>query len=104
MTDRHGLQNERTELAWQRTALAMVAGAALLARLHFDALGAWSLAGMVIVLGLGGWVVLEGRARYVAWGEQQMARPRDGRAAALLSIMIVVLAAIQLAGMYAGLT
>ena len=38
-----GVGNERTALAWQRTALALVAGSAILTRLTFDRLGAVAL-------------------------------------------------------------
>jgi NADPH:quinone reductase-like Zn-dependent oxidoreductase len=60
-----GTSNERTALAWQRTALALVAGAALIGRLTFDRLGWWSLLGAVLAAGLGAWVLLESGSRYV---------------------------------------
>lgn len=52
MTDRPydpGLQNERTALAWTRTALALLAASAIVARLALDRIGA---AAMAVVLGM----------------------------------------------------
>jgi uncharacterized membrane protein YidH (DUF202 family) len=59
-----GAGNERTALAWQRTALALVAGSVILSRLTFDRLGPAALISVVLAGPTGVWIFLEGRARY----------------------------------------
>jgi uncharacterized membrane protein YidH (DUF202 family) len=59
-----GVGNERTALAWQRTALSMLAGSAIVARLTFDRLGAIALVSVMVVAPLALWVFWEGRWRY----------------------------------------
>lgn len=82
-----GLSNERTALAWQRTALSVVAGAAIMGRLTFDRLGIVALAVPGIAVCLGLWVFVESRWRYdQQLGTRQRRRPRGGRAA--LSLML----------------
>ena len=88
-----GLSNERTALAWQRTALALVAGAAILGRLTFADLGwfAVTLLGVAVVLSL--WVFAESRWRYVQQlGNRRRSRGRGGRAALSLTVATCLIA------------
>lgn len=84
MDDGHAA--DRTTLAWRRTALAVVTGAAVVARLRFSGLEPdVLLAGVALVL-LGFGVVLARPSR----------RERDGRAAALVVAATVALASLEL--------
>ena len=71
-----GLSNDRTALAWQRTALSLLAGAAVLGRLTFDRLGleALVLLGFAALLSL--WVFAESTRRYA---QHTGCRPRSVR-------------------------
>jgi uncharacterized membrane protein YidH (DUF202 family) len=59
-----GLANERTALAWQRTALATAAGAAILVRLRLHERSVVTVWGLGAALVLAMWILLESRARY----------------------------------------
>ncbi|QTR03675.1 DUF202 domain-containing protein [Saccharothrix algeriensis] len=59
-----GVQNERTALAWQRTALAMIAGSAVLTRLTVDRVGPPALVGLAVTVSLGLVVLVAARWRY----------------------------------------
>ncbi len=59
-----GESHERTALAWQRTALALVAGSAVLTRLTFERLGLLALISVGVVAPLGLWLMLESRGRH----------------------------------------
>ncbi|MEV0678973.1 DUF202 domain-containing protein [Actinosynnema sp. NPDC050436] len=59
-----GAQNERTALAWQRTALAMIAGSAVLARLTVPRVGLAAVVGMGVTAALGIVVLVAARWRY----------------------------------------
>ena len=97
--DLPGLADERTALAWQRTALAVAAGAAVMARLTFVAVGPLSLVLLGTSLGLSVWLVLEARTRYRrATGPRPL---RGGRAPAMLSAAVVLLATTELAALLA---
>ena len=86
-----GRANERTALAWQRTALSLMAGAAILARLTFDRLGLVAVAVLGVALLLALWVLLESRGRYDHdAGTRRRQRPRGGRAPAALAAATVV--------------
>jgi uncharacterized membrane protein YidH (DUF202 family) len=92
-----GAANERTALAWQRTALALLAGAALLSRLTLDALGAAALVGLAVAVPLAGWVLVESRLRYLQQtGERRRPRPRGGRFPTALTVATLALAATEL--------
>lgn len=98
-----GLGNERTALAWQRTALALVAGSAILARLTFDRLGVLALVSVVVALPLSVWVLVESRGRYAHdAGVRRRRRPRGGRAPAALTVATAVLALTELAALVAS--
>jgi uncharacterized membrane protein YidH (DUF202 family) len=92
-----GLSNERTALAWQRTALSLVAGAAILGRLTVAQLGwvALALLGLAIMLCL--WVFAESRWRYVQQlGIRRRTRDRGGRAALSLTVATCLIAATEI--------
>lgn len=92
-----GRANERTALAWQRTALSLLAGCAAMARITWTALGpvALALAGVAAVLAL--WVFLESRGRYRhAAGITMRDHDRGGRAPLFLAVATVVLAVMEL--------
>ena len=87
-----GLSNERTGLAWQRTALALVAGTAIVGRLTLPAVGPVSLACLVVNGSLGLWTFAEGRSRYAQGsGRRLRSRPRGGRAAAATAAATLLL-------------
>jgi uncharacterized membrane protein YidH (DUF202 family) len=86
-----GIANERTALAWQRTALSLAAGAAVLARLTFDRLGVVAVAALALALTLAVWVLAESRGRYAHdAGVRLRDRPRGGRAPAALAAATVL--------------
>lgn len=92
-----GVANERTALAWQRTALALMAGAAILARLTFDDAGAAALTPLAVALLLGLWVFAESRGRYADQaGIRQRHGPRSGRAVTALAVATVLVALTEL--------
>lgn len=92
-----GVYNERTSLAWQRTALALVAGSAIVARLTLDRLGPVAVASLVLVLPLALWVMLESRGRYTRHAGVARPRSRGGRAPTALVLATVILALTELA-------
>lgn len=92
-----GLQNERTALAWQRLAIAVIAGSAALTRLTFDRLGPFALISLVNVP-IGIWVLFESNRRYRhEAGPQARATERGGRAHAAIAGAIALLGVVQLA-------
>lgn len=100
-TPQEGAQNERTALAWQRTALSLLAGAAVLSRLTFDRLGPVGLLSVGVALPLTLWVFVESRGRYRDTAEIRLrSRPRGGRAAAALTLVLVIMAATELASIF----
>jgi uncharacterized membrane protein YidH (DUF202 family) len=95
-----GVQNERTALAWQRTALAIIAGAAILARLTEHRLGVWALVPLVVAAPLGGWAFLESRRRYLRSAHvTEDLRRRGGRGPLTLTLAVVVIGATELAAL-----
>lgn len=92
-----GLQNERTALAWQRTALSLVAGAAVMARLTWGSLGAGALTLLAAAVGLALWVFVESRNRYAHSARvRRRPRPRGGRAPLALATAATLVAATEL--------
>ncbi|WP_235736568.1 DUF202 domain-containing protein [Nocardioides alcanivorans] len=75
-----GIANERTALAWQRTALSLVAGAAIIARLAVDETGPAVLVPLFIAALLGA-------------GSSSRARPATAIQRAVPSARVVVAAA-----------
>lgn len=64
-----GLQNERTALAWQRTALSLLAGAVALTRFAYEQIGFVGLA-CLLAVPLTGAVLLRSGRRYRHRGVQ----------------------------------
>jgi uncharacterized membrane protein YidH (DUF202 family) len=95
----HGMQRERTTLAWQRTGLSVAVAAAVLARLTYGDLGRWALLALAACLGLCGWMLLGTRRRPTAQPARQ--RPVGGWAAAAC-VSIVVLGLTELAALAVG--
>ena len=96
-----GTQNERTSLAWQRTALAIAGAAAVLARLTFDRLGVWALLALLLTLPAPLAVLLTGRGRYryrAAPGSHPERRTPwlGGIPPLTLAVAVAVLAAVEL--------
>lgn len=96
----HGAQNERTSLAWSRTALSVVVTAAIVSRLAVESIGPAALLAVVAALPVSIWLVLASRRRYrrrLDWTERAPLLIRDGRfefaVSAVTVVMIVVLAA-----------
>jgi uncharacterized membrane protein YidH (DUF202 family) len=95
-----GTPTERTELAWQRTALSLVAGSAVITRLTFGRLGTLALTSLVVALPLSLWVLLESRLRYRRGaGTGRPVRSGDGVPAAALALGTVAVAAVELAAL-----
>ncbi|WP_110208812.1 DUF202 domain-containing protein [Nocardioides daejeonensis] len=92
-----GISNERTALAWQRTALSLVAGAAVIARLAIDETGPSVLVPLVVAGLLGLWIFAESRARYRhSAGHLQRSGGRGGRAALSLASATALIAIAEL--------
>ncbi|KQZ74886.1 MULTISPECIES: DUF202 domain-containing protein [unclassified Nocardioides] len=87
-----GLANERTALAWQRTALSLMVCAAILARLTYGDLGgaAFTVLGPAFLLSL--WVFVESRGRYRRTrGTRAARRRRGGRAPLTVAVATCLL-------------
>ncbi|MDT0203203.1 DUF202 domain-containing protein [Nocardioides sp. AE5] len=92
-----GIANERTALAWQRTALTLTAGAAIMARLAIDDNGRAALALLVVAAMLGTWIFFEASLRYRhSTGQRERIRGRGGRAGLTLTVATVLIAAGEL--------
>lgn len=99
-----GVYNERTALAWQRTALGLLAGAAIVSRLALGSLGVFAAVAVVVAMPLTGWVLWASRRRYHAHaGRRFRLRQRGGRAPAALAAVTVVIGVTELAALLAGL-
>lgn len=93
-----GVANERTALAWQRTALSLLAGAAIMIRLTWGDLGGRTLIPLGGAILLSGWVFWESRVRYAhRAGPQSQMRRRGGRAPMALTLAISVIAMTEIA-------
>lgn len=98
-----GLADERTALAWQRTSLSLVAGAAIVARLGWSDLGPTAAVPLAASCVLAGWVFVESRRRYAAdSGVRGRVRPRGGRAPLALALSIALLAGTELVRLLLG--
>jgi uncharacterized membrane protein YidH (DUF202 family) len=96
-TPANGAQNERTALAWQRTALSLMVASALVLRLTVHELGASALIGAGIAFPLALCVFLESRGRYRHdAGLRLRSRVRGGRAGAALTSAMVLLGSLEL--------
>jgi uncharacterized membrane protein YidH (DUF202 family) len=90
-----GVQVERTALAWQRTALSVLVGSLILARLTLDDLGPVALVGLAMALALSGWVLLRSRPHHHHPGGA-------GAAATALAAAIVLLCLTELVALVVG--
>jgi hypothetical protein len=77
-----GVQNERTALAWQRTALSLAAAEAALARLTYDRAPILSTVSLVVILPLTAWVFAASRRRYAAQGRRAHSQRAQAQAQA----------------------
>ena len=94
--DDRGRANERTALAWQRTALSLLGAALILARLTYDRIGPFALTFLAIAVPATTWALLVGRQRYVAQATTSAAvSPRGGRSAFVVTALTVSLAATE---------
>ncbi len=97
-----GIGNERTALAWQRTALSLIAGSAVLTRLTFDRLGLLALVSVGVAAPLGLWLFLESRGRYEHdAGLSRRPLRRGGRAPLALALATSAVALTELAALLA---
>ncbi len=88
-----GISNERTALAWQRTALSLVAGSAIIARLGVEDAGLVIVVLLAVAAALGLWVFVESSARYRhSHGARRRPRGRGGRAAFTLMAATALIA------------
>jgi uncharacterized membrane protein YidH (DUF202 family) len=98
-----GVYNERTALAWQRTALALLAGSAVVARLTLDRIGVLALVSLALTMPLALWVMAESRGRYAHdAGVRRRARSRSGRAPAALAVGTALVGCTELAALLAA--
>ncbi len=97
--DDAGLARERTALAWQRTALSLVAACAIMARLTWSTLGLLAITPLLIALGLSVWVFVESWARYAHAGGAGRERSRGGRSSLALALATALAAATELAAL-----
>lgn len=95
-----GVQNERTALAWQRTALSMMAASIAATRLAYGAVGPLALADLLVALPLSAAVLWVSRVRYRKRAGLNPAAPwSTGLIGALLVASLLVVAAIELAAL-----
>ena len=98
-----GTAKERTALAWQRTALSLVAASAIMARLTWSTLGMVAIATLLTALLLGAWILVESRAGYSHnAGTPICQHSRGGRAALALAVATILIAAIEVAALLLG--
>ena len=90
----------RTALAWQRTALALAAGSAVLTRLTFERLGLLALVSVGVAAPLGLWLFLENRGRYRhEAGPAERTRTRSAAAPLVLTLATSAVAIVELAAL-----
>ena len=94
-----GAQNERTALAWTRTALALLVGVVLASRLAAAQLGVVALVFALVVAPLALVILLMARSRY-RHAHDALHHERDlpdGRLPALVALVCCLLAVLELA-------
>ncbi|MFE6645194.1 DUF202 domain-containing protein [Nocardioides sp. NPDC057772] len=98
-----GAANERTALSWQRTALSLLGGSAIIARLTWQSMGFLILLPLGVAALLALWVFIESRGRYSHdAGTRSRGRSRGGIAPTALAISTTLLAATELAALTVG--
>jgi uncharacterized membrane protein YidH (DUF202 family) len=97
-TPRRTCTDDRTTLAWQRTALSLLGGSVLVSRLAYPRIGMLALAGVVVLLPLGVATLLLGR------GGQRKGPGAAARAGigALLAVAVAVTAVTELVALAVG--
>ena len=90
-----GLQPERTELAWRRTALTLAVGAVVSFRLLPPVLGLWSVGVGVagLLLSAATWILAARRSRRIRHALLTSSGPLPGGGLALLHSLIVTVCA-----------
>jgi uncharacterized membrane protein YidH (DUF202 family) len=91
-----GVQNERTALAWQRTALSLLAGSAIVSRLTIERIGPAALLCVLAALPLTVWLLQLSRDRYRRHTADEQSRSRDGRAPLCLAIVTATISLTEL--------
>ncbi len=95
-----GESHERTALAWQRTALALVAGSAVLTRLTFERLGLLALLSVGVAAPLGLWLFLESRGRHrLEAGHAGPTRTGSAAAPLVLTMATSAIALVEIAAL-----
>ena len=98
-----GLQNERTSLAWTRTALALVVAVLLAARITLAELGALAVAFTIFTVPLAIGVLVSASRRYRS-AHRALHAPAsslpDARLPAAVAVLVLSLALIELAYVY----
>lgn len=102
MTERtydHGAQNERTALAWTRTALALLVGVVLATRLAAEPLGTAAVVFGLVVAPVAAAILLLARRRYQRSNEALHAERvlPDGRLPGLVALVTLLLAVLEIA-------
>jgi uncharacterized membrane protein YidH (DUF202 family) len=98
-----GAANERTALAWQRTALAVLAGSVLVTRLTFGEIGHLAFLCTAISAPVTLWLFTEGRLRYLHHrGSRPRPAARGGRSGAAITLASVSVAVTELAALVRG--
>jgi hypothetical protein len=95
-----GLARQRTALAWQRTALSLLTGSTLLARLVYPTIGVPALVGWLVAASLSVWVLLVRRPHSSAQDPDSL-EPRDGLPGAAVVLAVVVLGMTELLALLA---
>lgn len=99
-----GGQNERTSLAWQRTALSIAAGAAVVSRLTISNIGAWAI--IVFALSVAMSVVTFLSARWEYRRRAQLQAPPvlvyEGARAGLLVANVLLLGVTEVVAIHLG--
>lgn len=86
-----GLQPERTALAWRRTTISLVVGAAVAVRILPPVLGMWSILAIVVGFGLAGTIgMLAGRRARAAYRSLLAGRPAPPAGGLLLILALTV--------------
>ncbi|TIC88829.1 DUF202 domain-containing protein [Nocardioides sp. GY 10113] len=99
-----GLSNERTALAWQRTALSLTVAAIAMGRVTFERLGGIAAAALTVAALLSAWVFVESRLRYSTHhAAARRGRPRGGRAALALTTATTLIALTEIAALVRGI-
>lgn len=97
-----GFAGARTTLAWQRTALAIVAGAAIMVRLTLHELGRFALVTLGLAVLLSSWVLLESMTRHLRRNEGAEPQARGGRAGLALALAVVLIGVTEIATLTQG--